>query len=372
MKYQRTEIQKFFNQLAAVAALSLAGATAFAADGAEAADIGDTASDTPMVQSQTDMGFDDATRTLCQDVDVLMIGDTDHTALSLRQTLAEPKWAEALQECGVTHVFVEVPRSQQQNFSGYQNGTIDLDEFSASYKASSSNFHKMEEGDYAQRLSYDLQMFTNVVEQDVKLIAADHGNGSAEAMICAMVSRASVNAMRDALTEERNQQYFDDFINNPDKPIEEIVPDEHMAAFEADLENIERSEKVQSLNARSAEYCDDDSKDKRMDDTLFANTVMGHVKPGEGKAVIFYGAKHMTNNSPTSMDNILTENGYDIRRVDLVDDKAKISYTSDDDKPDYIYTAQEHLLTTPTALTLSSSLTIKPKAGTSQTSGKSS
>lgn len=359
MKYQKHDLQRLFNKLAAVAILSLGSATAFAADGANAPNADDTASDAPMVQSQTDMGFDDVTRTLCQDVDVLMIGDTDHTALSLRETLAEPQWAEALQECGVTHVFVEVPRAQQQNFNGYQNGTIEFEEFSASYKAASFDFHKMGEEAYDQSKNLDLQMFTNITEQGVKLVAADHGNGSAEAMLCAMTSRASVNAMRDALTEERNKQYFDDFINNPDKPIEAIVPDEHMAAFETDLENIERSEKVKRLNERSAEFCNDASKDKRMDDTLFANTVMGYLKPGEGKAVVFYGAKHMSNNSTTSMDNILTENGYDIRRVDLVDAKANISYASDQDKPDYIYTAQEHLLTTPTALTLSSSLTVK-------------
>lgn len=369
MKYQRTDLLKFFNRLAAVAALSLSSATAFAADDADIQNVDSTASDAPMVQSQADMGFDDVTRTLCQDVDILMIGDTDHTALSLRETLAEPKWAEALQECGVTHVFVEVPRAQQQNFNGFQNGTVDFGDFSTSYKAASFDFHKMGEAAYEQRLSYDLQMFTNITEQDVKLVAADHGNGSSEAMLCAMVSRASVNAMRNALTEEINRQYFDDFINNPDKPIEAIVPDEHMAAFEADLENIERSEKVKELSARSEEYCDDASKDKRMDDTLFANTVMGYVKPGEGKAVVFYGAKHMSNNSATSMDNILTANGYDIRRVDLADEKAQINYTNDQDKPDYIYTVQERLLTTPTALTLSSSLSLKPQAGSPQKSG---
>lgn len=284
----------------------------------------------------------------CADTDILLVGDTDHTSLAVHRSMSGNDTLDALAECGVSTVFVELSTAFQDRLDNFFSGAIGMDELRSEYLQFVSDMHNMDPADYEAKREASLAMFAHAKELGMHVVAADPQNGAVEGLMISMMVHGAFDMIKRGLPDEY-KPYHDLFLDGRD----DEIPEEHRDAFAAAFAELYESEEVQGLFDK-ADAMKEDAMNKRTDDTALADVITGHVEPGD-RAVVMYGAGHFSNTRDVGLDAILAERGYKTSRLDVYESAEKISYEKGDDLPRHIFMADSD-----TVLTLNSRPADKP------------
>ena len=231
--------------------------------------------------------FGHLVQNMCAGADVLLIGDTDHTDLSLRRTMGSGDFAGALKNCGVTDLFLEMPAGLQTEIDKFQAGDLSAAEFQHVLSSKRDNLFSIAPEDWQEMNRLDAQLVGNAHAAGLQVYASDPGTeGDAGAVMSVIISQGALLRLKRALGEENPayRAYYDLFM--ADKG--DDIPAAARADFEESFVRLYQELEIDRLFAQ-ADTLRKDGIEKRLDDTNLAGLILDKLHDGS-KAVVFYGA----------------------------------------------------------------------------------
>lgn len=277
--------------------------------------------------------FGSLVRNMCAGADVVLVGDTDHTDLSLRQTMGSGDFAAALKSCGVTDLFLEMPVTLQPEIDKFRDGVFSVTEFENLLSSRRDNLFSLAPDSWQEMNRLDAQLIANAHAAGINVYAADPGTeGDSSAVMSVMISQGALLRLKRALGEENAayRDYYDLFM--ADRGDE--IPAGERAAFEESFVRLYQELDIDRLFAQ-ADDLRTDGIEKRLDDTKLAGLILDRLEEGS-KALVFYGAAHMSSARPDGLDNILSETK-SVKRVDIVSALSSVVYKEWADRPDAVF-----------------------------------
>ena len=253
----------------------------------------------------------DLIQDMCRDADMVLLGDTDHTDLSLRRAISNAQFAAGLKACGITHVFIEMGKGGQGVLDAFQGtpdggnaGHRDLARLQRELPARMGNIYEMPEDDWAEMVKLRAEFVSHLVENGIYVHAADPGtDGDVSALMSIMVYQGAMKVLRRELADEKPEYggYFDGYMAGDDS----AIPDAEKSAFEEAFERIyieheigEAFEKADALREQGVAA--------RTDDTALAAHVRAKLPHG-ARALLMYGSQHMSGSRPEGIDSLLAQ-----------------------------------------------------------------
>ncbi|MBL1147414.1 MAG: hypothetical protein HND56_02660 [Pseudomonadota bacterium] len=277
--------------------------------------------------------FEGLVQNMCAGADVVLVGDTDHTDLSLRQVMGSHEFADALKSCGVTDLFLEMPVTLQPELDRFQAGELSSAEFQNVLSTRRDNLYSLAPESWQEMNRLDAALIENAHAAGMKIYAADPGTeGDSSAVMSVIISQGALLRLKRVLGEENPayRDYYDLFM--ADRGDE--IPAEEKAVFEESFVRLYQELEIDRLFTQ-ADSLREEGIQKRLNDTMLAGLILDKLEDSS-KALVFYGAAHMSSARPDGLDNLLAETKR-LKRIDIAPSITSAVYKEGADRPDAVF-----------------------------------
>ncbi len=213
-----------------------------------------------------------------------IMGDTNHNAPEIHSFIGTDEIFDAMEECGIKHVFVESAKETQPIYDALIANDITVDEF----------LTRMKQAGYGTRGDDVLQASANVAleagERGMTFYAAQMETGAAGITEIMLYTQFAFKLWEELLPEDMKEDFNNKIFNG-----QELSEERWRAILQVIIDNQDdpRFASAQTLfdRADAAEESMKANGIKRTDDTLLYNYVTERVAPDE-RAMIIVGDGH--------------------------------------------------------------------------------
>lgn len=310
----------------------------------------------------------DLIQDMCREADMVLLGDTDHTDLSLRRAVSNAGFAAGLKSCGITHVFIEMGADGQGVLDAFQgtsdgsgDGHGDLARLQRELPERMSNIYEMSEDDWAETVKLRAEFISHLADNGIRVHAADPGtDGDVPALMSIMMYQGAMNLLRRELADIKPEYggYFDGYMAGDDG----AIPEAEKPAFEEAFERVNKEHEI-GKTFEKADALREQGVSARTDDTALAAHIRANLPQG-AKALLIYGAQDMSGPRPEGIDSLLAQH-MKVKRLDIVSSRDDVDYARGDDLPDAVFVTADSSVMQPAGaeMRLGSRLAIAPGGG---------